>query len=229
MKQLAKTLHTTLTILLFAGILAIAGLFLASVLPIPGQIEIKIVKSGSMEPTIKTGGLVIIQPQATYGVGDVITFGEDTKTEIPTTHRILEARTEGGQTFFVTKGDANEERDANEVSSREVIGSVLFSIPYAGYIVDFAKQPLGFALMIGVPAGLIILHELLGIIGEFKKLGKKEVPASTQVGKRSRREEEPAERSSPYDVAEPVLDLRLAGNKRVLNLQEAKARRLGYE
>src|SRR3989338_8215020 len=65
-----------------------ASLFFAPLLPIKGNIEIKIVKSGSMEPAIKTGSIVVIKPASLYGVGDVITFGEDSRTTYPTTHRI---------------------------------------------------------------------------------------------------------------------------------------------
>lgn len=149
--------------------LAIAGLLVASMLPIPGNIELKIVKSGSMEPTIPTGSLVIVKPSANYGVGDVITFGADTKTEIPTTHRIIEFETdENGRSVYRTKGDANEDADANAVSRGEVIGKVVFHVPYVGFVLDFARQPLGFALLIGVPAALVILEEVMTITKEVR-------------------------------------------------------------
>lgn len=165
MKYITRTFHI-LAILLLLGV---AGLFLASALPIPANIEIKVVKSGSMEPAIPVGALVIIKPVATYVVGDVITFGRDTKTEIPTTHRIVAIREANGSAWYTTKGDANEERDPKEVAAREVIGKVLATVPGAGYVLDFAKQPLGFALLIALPAGIIILDELLAIYREIRK------------------------------------------------------------
>ncbi|MFZ2556062.1 MAG: signal peptidase I [Minisyncoccia bacterium] len=149
-------------------LLGIAGLLIGSMLPIPGNIELKIVKSGSMEPTIPTGSLVIVKPSTRYSIGDVITFGADTATEIPTTHRIIAFTGENGETRYTTKGDANEDADPNPVARQDVIGKIVLHIPYVGFILDFARQPLGFALLIGVPAALVILEEVITITREVK-------------------------------------------------------------
>lgn len=160
--------------LFIALLLGVAGLFLASMLPIPGNIEIKIVKSGSMEPTILTGSLVVVKPQGSYAKNDIVTFGEDSKNEIPTTHRIIDILGDFTSLSYVTKGDANEEQDPAPVYDRDIIGKVVFSLPYAGYILDFARQPIGFTLMIGIPASIIILDELVRIFHEVQHLrGKK--------------------------------------------------------
>lgn len=161
-------LYKTVYALFIFALIAVAGLFLATMLPIPGSIEIKIVKSGSMEPAIPTGSIVFIMPAATYAVGDVVTFGRDTAREIPTTHRIVEVQ--GGGATFLTKGDANEEADPRVIAKSEVIGKVWLHVPYVGYILDFARKPLGFTLMIGIPAALIILDELLRIVTEVQEL-----------------------------------------------------------
>ncbi len=157
------------------ALVGVAGVFLASLLPIPGNIELKIVKSGSMEPTIKTGAVVIVKPLAieSYQVGDIVTFGEDTTRQIPTTHRIVSVETVENRIAFMTKGDANEEADPQQVPADEVIGKVIFNVPFAGYILDFARQPLGFALLIGIPAGIVIIDESFRIFGEIKKMRAK--------------------------------------------------------
>lgn len=156
---------------LFIGLmLAVAGLLVASMLPIPGNIELKIVKSGSMEPGIPTGSLVVVKPSANYSIGDVITFGADTRTQIPTTHRIIAYEADAdGRSVYRTKGDANEDPDANPVQRSEVIGKVAFSLPYVGFILDFARQPLGFAFLVGIPAALVIMEEVFTIVRELKK------------------------------------------------------------
>lgn len=156
-----------------AIVIFVAVVILASVLPIPGKLELKIVQSGSMEPTIKTGSLVVIKPADSYKVGDIITFGKDTKTEVPTTHRIVADRVESGVMIYSTKGDANEDKDTREVRQNEIIGKTLFSVPYLGYIMDFAKQPLGFILLIGLPALYIIYDEVVKIVIEIKKIRSK--------------------------------------------------------
>ncbi len=165
-----KFINILFTTIFIAALLGVAGLLVGSMLPIPGNIEIKIVKSGSMEPAIPTGSLVIVKPSSSfsYSVGDVITFGPDTASEIPTTHRIVAVEGTGSERIFITKGDANEEIDQDSVALREVIGKVLVHVPGAGFVLDFARQPLGFALLIGLPAGLIILEEIITIAKEAR-------------------------------------------------------------
>lgn len=166
MKYVYGTLYTLLTILL----VAIAGVFLASMIPVPGHIAIKIVKSGSMEPTIHVGSIVIVKPFDTYAVGDVITFGADTKTQIPTTHRIIAIESENGTALLTTKGDANEEPDSNRTKQSDVLGKVIVSIPSVGYVLAFAKTPIGFAMLIGLPAAIIIFDEIIKIVSEIRTM-----------------------------------------------------------
>lgn len=169
MKLFGKLMYGMFIILL----IGVAGLFLATLLPIPGNIEIKIVKSGSMEPALHTGSIVVVKPQESYAVGDVITFGEDSKQDVPTTHRILSIDTVNGQTLYTTKGDANEESDPEKTLERDVIGKVVGSAPYAGYIIDFARQPTGFILLIVVPASIVIIDELFRIGEEIIAIRRK--------------------------------------------------------
>lgn len=169
MKYISGTLYAIFILLL----LGVAGLFLASLLPIPGNMQVKIVKSGSMEPAIQTGGVVVVKPSASYAVGDVITFGEDTGSQIPTTHRVVSIGGDFTNVFYVTKGDANEEQDPVQVPHSEVVGKVIFDVPYAGYVLDFARQPMGFTLMIGIPAAIIIFDELGRIYTEVRKMHAK--------------------------------------------------------
>src|SRR3989344_5161201 len=120
-KFLANTLYG-LFILLLVGV---ASLFFAPLLPIKGNIEIKIVKSGSMEPVIKTCIIVVIKPAPIYSVGDIITFGEDSPASYPTSPRIISISEANGETLYQTKGDANEEQDPSPVGENDVIGKVI--------------------------------------------------------------------------------------------------------
>jgi signal peptidase I len=163
MKLLQHILYGTFFLLLVAlGLLFVAP-------PIPGvpAIEVKIVQSGSMEPSIMTGGIVVLSPASAYQTGDVITF-TDTTASIPTTHRIVETYVERGETWFVTKGDANESLDASPVAASAVLGKVFFTVPFVGFVLDFARQPIGFALLIVLPALLIILGEMDKIVREIR-------------------------------------------------------------
>ena len=168
-----KKLYTIGYFAFVAIVVFIALILLGGILPIPGKLEIKIVQSGSMEPTIKTGSLVVIKPESSYKVGDIITFGKDTKTEVPTTHRIIGDKVIDGVLIYTTKGDANEDKDTREGRKDEIIGKTIFSVPYLGYIMDFAKKPLGFILLVGLPALYIVYDEVAKIVAEVKKLRKK--------------------------------------------------------
>jgi len=153
-----------------AFIAAIALLLIISVFPITGNYKLMVVQSGSMAPAIKMGSIVMAKPADDYKIGDVITFGPYTKTKAPTSHRIYDIKmTEQGQPIYITKGDANNAPDTREIFRGDILGKVLFSIPYLGYAVNFAKRPLGFALIIIVPAALIIIDEIKNIYKEVKK------------------------------------------------------------
>ncbi|HBK54047.1 MAG TPA: signal peptidase I, partial [Syntrophomonas wolfei] len=71
-----------------------------------------IVLSGSMEPTILTGDIVLTKETGPDAIveGDIITFRADQNTAV--THRVTEVVIENGTRSFLTKGDANIGADA---------------------------------------------------------------------------------------------------------------------
>ena len=168
MKRLSHIVSRIIYGICFLMLLAVGAFFVLPHIPGVGALDVKIVKSGSMEPKIMTGGIVFIRSVTDYQVGDAITF-KSVSADIPTTHRIIDTEVTAGKTFFVTKGDANEERDSGLTSPDAVVGKVLFTIPYVGFILDFARQPLGFGLLIGLPALLIIIDEIEKIWRTLRK------------------------------------------------------------
>lgn len=151
---------------LFLCLLGVIALTVViSALPITGGIKIMAVLSGSMEPAIHTGSVVIVRPHISYHIGDVITFKGTGSKNISITHRIAEMRVDRGAPSYVTKGDANNAPDLRVISQKEVIGSVMLSVPYLGYAVETARRPYGFAALIAIPALLIIFDQA----GKIKK------------------------------------------------------------
>lgn len=155
-------------------IAVIALLLIISIFPITGNYKMMVVQSGSMEPAIKMGSVVIVKPTDNYKIGEIITFGEVTRTKTPTTHRIHDIRVQEGTPIYITKGDANNAPDLKEVTAREIIGKVLFNVPYVGYAVEAAKKPIGFMLIIIVPAIIIIYDEIRKVFKETKKIRQKD-------------------------------------------------------
>ncbi len=168
-----KVIFNTFYYLFIAGIVAIGLLLLATLVPVPGNFKVKVVKSGSMSPAIPTGSIVVIKPENSYSVGDIITFGADTKTQVPTTHRIIAVQGSGSGKVFTTQGDANDAPDTAATRLSDIRGKVVFSAPYVGYVLDFGRKPLGFALLVGVPALSIIFDEIMKIVREIRRIRRK--------------------------------------------------------
>lgn len=98
------------------------------------------VLTGSMRPNYPPGTLVVTKPVDAdrIRIGDVVTFQLVSGKPAVATHRVAEiVRTLGGETRFVTKGDANGFPDAEQVRGVQVRGKLWYSIPYLGYASSF--------------------------------------------------------------------------------------------
>lgn len=155
---------------IFGIFAALAVILLAvSVFPITGNYKIYVVQSGSMEPAIHTGSVVVVLPEKDYKEGDIITFKSKGGKPESVTHRIVKAESNGPEKIFTTKGDANKSNDTDSVSSEKVIGKMLFTVPYFGYAVAAAKTKYGFLALIIIPALLIVYDEIKKILEELRK------------------------------------------------------------
>lgn len=162
-----RTLLKTISALCFVCLVLIGSLLLLTAFPVPGiNLDARVVQSGSMEPAIRTGSVIFILPAKEYVVDDIITYRMN-EQETPTTHRVVNIDEETGT--FITKGDANTSSDMGRVKKESIIGSVRFHIPFLGYVINFAKQPLGFFLLVILPAIIISADEVKKIIQEVKK------------------------------------------------------------
>ena len=107
-----------------------------------------VILSGSMEPSMSIGDLVIVHREKEYRVGDIVVFDSG---GLSVTHRILEKAQEG----FVTKGDANNVPDKELLSENHIIGRVAVVIPMVGKAVLFLKNPAGMMLIMMLAIWLI--------------------------------------------------------------------------
>ncbi|MBD3366390.1 signal peptidase I [candidate division WWE3 bacterium] len=190
LNNLKKLIGTSYWI--FVGIILFFGLLTTlSLRELPGGIRAFVVQSGSMEPAIKTGSVVVIKPKETYKIDEVITFKlrPDSSTKTPkdlVTHRIIEKAEDEGRNTYLTKGDANEDADREMIREDQILGRVFVSVPLVGKILAFSQTQVGFILLIILPAILIIYTELQKIFNNlFKKNSKegdtkKETQANTE-------------------------------------------------
>ncbi len=113
--------------------------------------------SGSMEPALKVGGIIVTRPEKIQNIeiNDIITF--DINAEFKMTHRVVDIKMLEGKPWFQTKGDANQEPDPNFVSSEEgVMRKVVYHFPYLGFAAVFMQKRLAFIFLIGIPALILI-------------------------------------------------------------------------
>lgn len=123
--------------------------------------------SGSMEPTIYTGDVIIIRPverAEEIAEGDILTYRTKEKADMLVTHRVVGVlKVNGTPKAFLTKGDNNESEDLSPVAFEQVVGRYQFRLPYFGYIASFIRKPVGVILVVIVP-GLVL------IALEFRKI-----------------------------------------------------------
>ncbi len=110
---------------------------LIAIVTLPGVVGYKplTVVSGSMEPTLGTGSVVIdkvISP-AEARPGDILTFQDPVRPR-QLTHRLQKVRVEGDTFYMVTLGDANDAPERWTVPSDGQIGRVVAHLPKLGYV-----------------------------------------------------------------------------------------------
>ena len=92
-----------------------------------------VVISGSMEPTLKVGGLLYYEKINIneFDRGDILVY--QTKEHI-ISHRIVDEKDNN----FITKGDSNNTIDSYKINNAQILGKgTNWSIPYLGYYADF--------------------------------------------------------------------------------------------
>lgn len=131
-----------------------------------GSEEPLIVLSGSMTPVMLPGDTIVVRSVSPndLAVGDVVAFKDPGgKPDTLITHRIISLE-EGEERIFQTKGDANKAEDDFKVPASNVVGKLIFVIPFVGYLPEVSKNNNIFIFTVVLPAGLIILDEIRTLI-----------------------------------------------------------------
>lgn len=143
--------------------------------------QMYIVLSGSMQPAFDTGSLAFVRPvdPDTIKAGDIITFRSQNSASL-TTHRVVELLSDSGLSF-VTRGDANNVNDPNPVPAARLVGKMVFSISYVGYLMSFAQTKAGLISLVFIPALLIIFFEVKNLFKYANEMDKKEAEKSDKL------------------------------------------------
>jgi len=114
-----------------AALALVLSLVIWSVLPLLAGWPPRVILSGSMEPRIHVGDIVVTRtvPGASVTKGQVITVKDPDHPEKTRTHRVLRRAADG---TIVTRGDANPQADSSHISNDDVIGLGVVRVPYVG-------------------------------------------------------------------------------------------------
>ena len=124
------------------------------------------VLTGSMEPKLPPGTLLVVKPEPTdlIRVGDVVTYepnANDANDVI--SHRVTAIRigTDGSRVFTV-KGDANNTADA-PVQSKQIVAVLWYSVPLLGWVNAWISGVRA-AWMIPTAAAALLLYAAWNIV-----------------------------------------------------------------
>ena len=119
------------------------------------------VLTGSMEPAISPGDVVVaerIEPSEAR-VGDVVLFRDPADQQRTITHRVQRIRRAGDRIWFVTRGDANDHGERWRIAADGELGRALYTVPAVGHVAVVAGR-------IG-PGSLLTLGVLLLVANEL--------------------------------------------------------------
>ncbi|MET0297273.1 MAG: signal peptidase I [Microbacterium sp.] len=127
-----------------------------------GLIKPLVVISGSMEPGIMTGDLLVATKAsaADLGVGDVVSLPSELTDKL-VTHRIVAIEADGDGFLVTMKGDNNEFEDALDYHVAGEVWMPQVQIPGAGTVISRVTTP---AVAVPLMIGLVALLGLTWLI-----------------------------------------------------------------
>lgn len=122
------------------------------------------VLSGSMEPTLHVGSVVLSEaiPATEARPGQIVTFRDASRNGELVSHRLVRMAVHGGVAEMVTRGDANTASEEWSVPANGTVGLVQYRIPLLGYLkaqLDERAMRLGLLLLVAL-SGLLVVVEI---------------------------------------------------------------------
>ncbi|MEZ0448098.1 signal peptidase I [Cellulomonas sp. ICMP 17802] len=135
------------------------------------------VLTGSMNPTMPPGTLVVTRPVSTddIAIGDVVTYQIHSNQPEVVTHRVVGIGFRSdGERQFLTRGDANNAIDP-AVRAVQVRGVVAYHVPYLGYLNTWVGINRPGWLLKSVAAALILYGLVLVGTGARDRLRRRRI------------------------------------------------------
>lgn len=154
---------------------ALVTLVVVATVPVLWSWSSHVIRTGSMEPTISTGDIVVAQPFSAdedVPVGRILVFRNPAhpESEQLLVHRIVSDRGDG---TWTSRGDANGQNDATPVSRDDLQSRALLLVPFVGKPYLWVTG--------GAPAQLVLLGGwLLLTIAAFVVAGRRGTAEKTE-------------------------------------------------
>jgi signal peptidase len=145
-----RTVTRAVTAATTVAALAAGWLFLAPA-ELGGRTEYVIVEGSSMEPLLSSGDLAVVRSDGPTAVGDVVLY-RDPELQVDVLHRVTGL--EGDR--LILKGDSNDFFDDVRPTPADINGSLWFSLPNAGGVVTWMREPVHAALIVFALALLLL-------------------------------------------------------------------------
>lgn len=116
----------TISLILSLGFVILGWLNLTNRLPV----SFVVVISNSMQPTLRSGDIVVVNKHKTPAPSDIILFNYKNRLIL---HRLISIQ----NGLYLTKGDANPTIDQARIHPDAIQGVVIAIIPYLGQLIFF--------------------------------------------------------------------------------------------
>lgn len=206
--QIIKKVCSSILLIICALLLVVAGwlcidkFVLKSPVPSFCGFSSLTVTTGSMSGSIEIGDIIVIQKTNDYEIGDVITFLPEGFTT-PTTHRIINYGEAEGT--YVTKGDANNAEDTEDVTEDQIFGEMVLHLPILGMFVGWVKDGGGLIyviaviLILGIGSYMLNNEKKMALLREQNAPAEKKPVEDTPVEEAFVATEEPKTEDAPEE------------------------------
>lgn len=129
-----------------------ASRLLGNSMPMPFGYGTAVVLSGSMEPALSVGDLIVVKETTQLAEDQMIVYDQNGTLVV---HRIISIS--GDE--IIAQGDANNAPDA-PIDASVVKGKVVAIVPGAGAVVEAIRSPAGILVIVGLAVVLLELPHL---------------------------------------------------------------------